>query len=179
VFDMSMKEKISALLDGEIDSSEIDAVLDEMRQQPELRKQWGRYARIQSSLHNEEGPDVADRVWAELQNEPAILAPRKSGIASNPLVRRYAAGLAVAATVAAAAIGSLNWYSPSFVPQTQLLAKGPSQADYIRTSGTHWQVDDPKLEEDLNMYLVEHGGYAGSSGMLSYVKVAGYDEDKK
>ncbi|MDX5151510.1 MAG: sigma-E factor negative regulatory protein [Acidiferrobacterales bacterium] len=176
---MSMKEKISALLDGEINSSELDVLLDEMRQQPELRKQWGRYARIQSSLHNEEGPDVADRVWAELQAEPAILAPRKSGIASHPLVRRYAAGLAVAATVAAAAVGSLNWYAPSFVPQTQLLAKGPEQADYIRTSGTHWQVDDPKLEDDLNMYLVEHGGYAGSSSMLSYVKVAGYDEENK
>jgi sigma-E factor negative regulatory protein RseA len=175
---MSAKEKISALLDGEIDPSELDALLDELRQQPELRKQWGRYAHIQSCLHNDNGPDVADRIWAELQNEPAILAPKKFNFASHPLVRRYAAGLAVAATVAAAAVGSLNWYAPSFTPETQLLAKGgPEQADYIRTSGTHWQVDDPKLEDDLNMYLVEHGGYAGSSSMLSYVKVAGYDED--
>lgn len=176
---MNMKEKISALLDGEIEPSELDALLGELRQQPDLRKQWGRYARIQSSLHNEDGPDVADRIWAALQDEPAILAPRKSGLASHPLVRRYVAGLAVAATVAAAAIGSLNWYAPTFAPQAQLLAQaGPEKANYIRTSGTHWQVDDPKLEDDLNMYLVEHGGYAGSSGMLSYVKVAGYDEDK-
>ena len=176
---MNMKEKVSALLDGEIEPSELDTLLEELRQQPDLRKQWGRYARIQSSLHNEDGPDVADRIWAALQDEPAILAPRKSGLASHPLVRRYAAGLAVAATVAAAAIGSLNWYAPTFAPQAQLLAQaGPGKANYIRTSGTHWQVDDPKLEDDLNMYLVEHGGYAGSSGMLSYVKVAGYDEDK-
>ena len=176
---MNMKEKVSALLDGEIEPSELDTLLEELRQQPDLRKQWGRYARIQSSLHNEDGPDVADRIWAALQDEPAILAPRKSGLASHPLVRRYAAGLAVAATVAAAAIGSLNWYAPTFAPQAQLLAQaGPEKANYIRTSGTHWQVDDPKLEDDLNMYLVEHGGYAGSSGMLSYVKVAGYDEDK-
>jgi len=176
---MSNKEKISALLDGEIKPSELDALLDEMRQQPELRKQWGRYARIQSCIHDENGPDVADRVWTALQNEPVILAPRKFSFAAHPLVRRYAAGLAVAATVAAAAVGSLNWYTPAFAPQAQLLAKGPEQADYIRASGTHWQVDDPKLEDDLNMYLVEHGGYAGSSSMLSYVKVAGYDEENK
>ena len=175
---MNMKEKISALLDGEINSSELGALLDELRQKPELRVQWGRYARIQSNLHGDDGPDIADRVWEELQKEPAILAPRKSRIGSNPLVRKYAAGVAVAATVAIAAVGSLNWFAPEFGPQTQLIAKAPGQADYIRTSGTHWQVDDPKLEDDLNMYLVEHGGYAGSSSMLSYVKVAGYDEDK-
>lgn len=175
---MSMKEKISALLDGEISLSELDALLDEMRQNPDLRRQWGRYAHAQSCLHNDNGPDVADKVWSRLQDEPAIIAPRKSGLVIPAEIRRFGAGLAIAATVAAAAIGGLNWYSPVGPSQQPLLAKGPDQAEYVRTSGTHWQVDDPKLEDDLNMYLVEHGGYAGSSSMLSYVKVAGYDEEK-
>jgi len=175
---MNMNEKISALLDGEVTATEMDSLLNELRQKPELRKQWGRYARIQSNLHGDDGTDIADRVWEALQDEPAILAPGKSRFTSNPLVRKYAAGLAVAATVAMAAVGSLNWYGPQFSSQAPILAKAPQQSDYIRTSGTHWQVDDPKLEDDLNMYLVEHGGYAGSSSMLSYVKVAGYDDDK-
>lgn len=169
-----MKEKLSALVDGELETGELHALLDELRKDSALRRQYGHYVRAQGSIHDENGPDIADRVWDRLQDEPAILAPRKKAA----VIRRVAAGLAVAATVAGIAVGSLNWFAPLDNKST-LVASSPDKADYIRAGGTRWQVDDPKLEDDLNVYLVEHGGYAGSSamnGVQSYVKVAGYDD---
>lgn len=173
-----MKEKLSALIDGELDAAELNALLDQLRKEPELRQEYGRYVQIQASLHGEDGPDVADRVWAQLDSEPAILAPvRRKNPGFSP-ARKFVAGLAVAATVAGVAVGSLSWFSPVKSPAPSLVASAPNTTDYVRTSGTRWQVNDPKLEDDLNVYLVEHGGFAGSSGMngvRSYVKVAGYD----
>lgn len=169
-----MNEKLSALVDGELEAGELGRVLDELRKDPSLRQQYGRYIQAQGSLHDETGPGIAGRVWDRLQDEPAILSPGKK----TSVIRRVAAGLAVAATVAGIAVGSLNWVGP-LDNQPTLVATSPEKADYIRAGGTRWQVDDPKLEDDLNVYLVEHGGYAGSTamnGVRSYVKVAGYDD---
>ena len=176
-----MKEKLSAMLDGEISPAELSELLDEMHRSPELIKQWGRYVRIQSSLAGESGPDVADRVRAEIELEPAILAPNNIGSDRHPAVRKLVSGLAIAATVAGVAVGGLRWFTPGSSSTPPLLAQSPQQADYIRASGTRWKIDDPGLENDLNVYLVEHGGYAGSSnmnGVQAYVKVAGYDDYK-
>lgn len=173
-----MMEKLSALVDGELEPAELHALLDQLRKDPALRQEYGRYIQAQATLHGEDGFDIADRLWAQLENEPAILAPVMHKSAGFTPARKFVAGLAVAATVAGVAIGSLNWFSPAQTSSPTLVAAAPGQADYVRTSGTRWQVNDPKLEDDLNVYLVEHGGFAGSSGMngvRSYVKVAGYD----
>jgi len=175
-----MKEKLSALIDGELEAAELAALLDQLRREPALRQEYGRYIQIQATIHGEDGPDVANRVWAQLDGEPAILAPtRHKGVGAGfTPARKFVAGLAVAATVAGIAVGSLSWFSPVKTPAPTLVASAPNPTDYVRTSGTRWQVNDPKLADDLNVYLVEHGGYAGSSGMngvRSYVKVAGYD----
>jgi anti-sigma factor RsiW len=174
-----MKEKLSAMLDGEISASELGELLDAMRKDPGLRQQYGRFVRAQSSLHNEDGPDIAAPVRARLDAEPTILAPGRKTSVRVPALGRVAAGLAVAATVATIAVGSLNWIAPGDESSPTLVANAPEQVEYVRSGGTRWQVQDKKLEDDLNVYLVEHGGYAGSSamnGIRSYVKVAGYDE---
>jgi len=173
-----MKEKLSALIDGELEPAELHALLDQLRKDPALRQEYGRYIQAQATLHDEDGFDIADRVWAQLDSEPVIFAPARHKSAGFTPARKFAAGLAVAATVAGVAVGSLNWLSPVQTQSPTLVASAPNPTDYVRTSGTRWQVNDPKLEDDLNVYLVEHGGFAGSSGMngvRSYVKVAGYD----
>jgi sigma-E factor negative regulatory protein RseA len=71
--------KISALADGELAPSELDAVFAGLRQ-PEGRKSWDLYHQIGDALRSEEmavemSPDFASRMAARLDAEPTILAP--------------------------------------------------------------------------------------------------------
>jgi len=175
--EMTLKEKISAMIDGELDAAELNQVLDAMRSDSELRELYGRYCLAQAGLHDEVGMDVAGRIRGRLEVEPTVFAPGAIRVPIQPRTRKFVAGVAIAASVAAVSVFGLRWFGQeSATPQ--LIATAPEQADYIRASGTKWSASDPGLENDLNTYLVEHGGYSGASGMnglMSYVKVAGYD----
>lgn len=176
-----MNEKLSAMMDGEVTDHEVDEVLRAMREDPELRRTWGRYHHARAAMSGEQGADLADRIAREIQDEPTVIAP---GLAARArTVRQFAAGLAVAASVAAIAIVGVRQLGPQVggKPSAQLVAQAqktaPKSGDYIRAEGgTHWQKADPKLQNDLNLYLVEHGGFSPS--MMTYVKVAGYDDSK-
>lgn len=174
------KVRLSALVDGEVSPLEMEQMLDLTRNDQSLRKVWGRFNRISASLHGDNGSDVADKIWAKLQQEPTIMVPGNKNRFSGA-IRRFGVGLAIAATVAGVAVGGLRFLSPGISTSPQLLATAPDQVEYVRAKGTRWQIDDPVLENELNVYLVEHGGYAGSTsmnGMQSYVKVVGYDDEK-
>jgi sigma-E factor negative regulatory protein RseA len=73
------QEKISALADGELESSGLDAAFASLRQ-PEGRKDWDLYHQIGDVLRSEEmavemSPDFAARMAAKLDAEPTIFAP--------------------------------------------------------------------------------------------------------
>jgi sigma-E factor negative regulatory protein RseA len=77
--DNAPQEKISALTDGELEPSELDAAFASLRQ-PEGRKDWDLYHQIGDVLRSEEmavemSPDFAARMAAKLDAEPTILAP--------------------------------------------------------------------------------------------------------
>jgi len=97
-------ERISALVDGELDEREHQTTVDKLLARSENRKVWGRYHVIGDTLKRSlpKGMDhgFSSRVMAALDDEPTVLAP--------PPVRsswgQRAAGLAVAASVAAVAV---------------------------------------------------------------------------
>lgn len=73
------QEKISALADGELEPSELDAAFASLRQ-PEGRKDWDLYHQIGDVLRSEEmavemSSGFAARMAAKLDAEPTILAP--------------------------------------------------------------------------------------------------------
>jgi sigma-E factor negative regulatory protein RseA len=73
------QEKFSALADGELESSELDAAFASLREQ-ENQKDWDLYHQIGDVLRSEEmavemSPDFAARMAARLDAEPTILAP--------------------------------------------------------------------------------------------------------
>ena len=74
------QEKVSAFMDGEIDSDEI---LDALKSDPELQAQWQRYHVIRSGLRKEASVapqlDITSQVAAALDNEPTVMAPKRSG----------------------------------------------------------------------------------------------------
>lgn len=74
-----MKDKLSALLDGDLDEHASGAVLDSMRHEPDLKARWDEYCLIGDMLRGENGgrTDFTARVMAGLEDEPTVLAPAR------------------------------------------------------------------------------------------------------
>src|SRR5215213_5183812 len=107
-----MKDRISALMDGELDDTAAAQTIDTLNQDREALDSWRMYHLISDALRDTQvlSAGFASRVAAELAKEPTVLSPRamKSGRADPP--RR---ALAWAAGVAAVAL--VGWLG--FAPQ--------------------------------------------------------------
>jgi sigma-E factor negative regulatory protein RseA len=97
-------ERISALMDGELDRQQASAVFPDMRQHDEMREAWATYHLIGEAMRGQPCPDsrVAGLVARRLATEPTVLAPR----ASKASLRRKWAWPSIAA---AAAVASVTW----------------------------------------------------------------------
>lgn len=177
-------ERMSALVDGELDATTRESALDQIGADPELRGAWMRYHLISDALHgtlaSDAGASLADRVRDAVREEPAVLAaprperPRES-------LWRYAGGVALAASVAMVAVLGLRGLDAERGAGPDLLAGQTAGgatpvATEPRLAGMRWDVDRPDLEAKLNSYLVNHSAYTGSGVyvMKPYVRVVGY-----
>lgn len=189
-------ELTSCLLDGELGRDSQQRVVTEMlgTAQGELDR-FGRYRLIGDVMRGESGVlavSVADRVREALQEEPVVLAPRR--VMPRQWLRPVA-GLAVAASVAAAAVvvapnlmtgaGTGGQpvqlaadYRPPPLPPT-LVAAAPS-APPVRTDAgaqgdeRRWQALDRDLEDRLNRLVIEHQEFGGRSGINGPVPHIGF-----
>jgi len=133
----SSDERISALMDGELDESTRRVTADELLNKDEARNTWARYHLISDTLrqHLPAGMDrqFSSRVMAALEDEPTVLAPSTSQ--ASPLARRLA-GLAVAASVAAVAVMGVQfmYQQDGQVPAGQM-AQAPNSASPSNTPG--------------------------------------------
>lgn len=191
-------ERLSALLDGELDNDEARAAWQELHQDSDHQQRWTRYELIGDTLRNnlpEQLPlNLAARISDALEDEPPLLAPTGEDVlqAAPPKKRLTAriwqpvAGLAVAASVAVVAVIGLQHQAgqefPGGLTGSQVAENASADALKARTPGTHWQnVNEPEVAKRLNRYLVGHHGSAPANslkGMLPYVTVVGYDADR-
>ena len=169
-----MKEKISALLDGEADDLERERVLRAMDSDPELSATWERYHLFGTAIRHElevmASPEVAQRIHAQLRDEVPV-RPGVGALLHSRNVLKLGAGAAIAATVAAVALLNLQ---PILKPSTDLVAKSPLSNSGTRLADT--RQARPEQLNALNPYLMQHGEFtpaAGMNGMLSYVRVVG------
>lgn len=178
------KEKMSAMLDGELAPDQVDSLIRQINNNPELQRTWERYHVASAAMHGEQGqyrPDLSQRIIEQLKLEPVMLVPE----ATVQPVRRWTqalAGLAIAASVAAVAVFGLPSLFHEPTGNELLAGKSIEQGDYIRAGNTHWKNDSPALEQELNLYLVEHNAYSPVSnlkGIMGYGAVAGYDNASK
>jgi sigma-E factor negative regulatory protein RseA len=106
----AIKEQLSACLDGELPKAELDLLLKRVERDPELRDSIGRYALIGEALRNDRpvvAKGLAAKVAAALEQEAA---PKPGAKISPVWMKRFrpAAGIAVAAGVAAVAVLSVQ-----------------------------------------------------------------------
>lgn len=177
-----MNEKLSALMDGELDEAEAEQLLSQLKTDKDLRAAWGRYHLAGSALRAENvlgSAKLAARITAQIKNEPQILAPNNWLRQPAKKIIKLTGSLAIAASVAAVAIVSLQVETTEQVGQQNIANLNTIGAgDFIRASGTRWSKGTSKTEKALNMYLVEHGEFSPSSnfkGMMSYGRIVSYD----
>src|SRR5687768_3914526 len=108
-----MQEKISALMDGELDAEDASVLIEQFTNTEELRQQWVAYHLISDALgQSEVRPfDITRRVNARLASEPLVSAvPAVSPIPIHrPTTKRRPVAYAAAASIAAVVVG--GWMS--------------------------------------------------------------------
>lgn len=194
------KDSLSALLDGECSSGELDRILEEMERSPELKASWSRLCMARDAVEGvhvrKPAVDLCAGVMARLDERPATTGSRVV-----PLVRDRArsywkplAGLAAAASVAAIAVtvnlpqGSSSGVGAGAgligVPQVASEVSLPAvqrrprylQAVSVDADAAE-QARRAAMQEELRDYLIEHSNTLSNRGMgatLSYARFAAH-----
>lgn len=188
--DTGSRERLSALVDGELDGGDVDAACGDWRADTDLRRIWHAWHAIGDVLRSDDlACDAqADRrfcaaVSARLATEAVVLAPAKlaAPVAASSLRARWAVGSAVAAGLVLAA-GTFALVGPGTAPTPErvaltdgsitpaagpqsTLASLPTDADV--SAPLVATIADQNLIRDarLDRYLVAHKQFAGSSAL--------------
>jgi len=155
-----MKDKISALMDGELDDQTAARMLEVVASDREARDAWSTYHLISDALGKSRmlSEGFGERVAAALAAEPTVLAPRRLGAAREP--RRW---VALAAGVAAVSLVGWLGFAPQLATQ---VAKAP--APVVSKDAKPAMVALPSGTSD---YLLAHQGF---SPRMSLVGIAPY-----
>lgn len=178
-------EQLSHLMDGEIEDEA--KLLAAMKQDAGLSARWERYHLIRDVMGNhlpeQFSSNLADRVSAQLDDEPTILAPPRRRLFSREAIVKPAAGFAIAATIATVAVMSVQTtqlaqqqsYEVATVkvqPQPRHKVANLAQASLLAERKQHIRAVDSKLSG----YLVKHNEYSVSArmqGVLPYMRIVG------
>jgi sigma-E factor negative regulatory protein RseA len=118
-----MNPEISALMDGELEQHAAKTLITQLQSDKALQQSWSVYHQIGDCLRREHMHDDAltSKIFAGLQAEPTILAPRPRTAGFAPII-----ATAMAASLATVAVVSWLGYQSSQAPVT-VVAKAVSQ----------------------------------------------------
>ncbi len=186
-----MKTKISALVDGELESRELDQVIDALDRDDALRETWRLYHLLSDAMRelSLRSPGFSARFADKLAAEPTILAPGR-------LRAERGRWMALSAAASLAAVALVGWLAfapplettPGVLPGAPL-ASAP-QAGRIQSASTEGvrpvmrQTLERRLgsaplpmrvllPEAANDYLLAHQEFSPRSalqGMAPYVR---------
>ena len=161
-----MKEKLSALVDGELRSSDLHTHLVRLRTDLELRGAWSTYHLIGDALRGHFGPEIIDRVVERLRDEPTVLAPR-----IVPIKRFSWYAMSAAAGFAAVALvvwtASPMWKAPEpAMGSVASGATGTAGSVTIRAPGAlSAEAKPPVTSAEVENYLLAHHPFSHTSAM--------------
>lgn len=153
----TQSEQLSALMDGELSPEQLQQLLREVEQQPELRQQWSNYHATRHTLFEKRNcaivqTSIADRVMAQIESEPTVLAPA-AGEQKKRLNRPWLP-LALAASLATVTFWVIQ---PQIQPQ-QHLAHSSVETEWVEVDGSwveRW-VNPLEQQGRMRSYLVRH-----------------------
>lgn len=186
-------EMLSAALDGECSSGELDRLLQELERVPRMRLEWSRLclardaaaaARVRLGARC-----ICDGVMTAIEREP-VPSPRVVAAPRRPLLSwRPMAALAAAASVAGVALISyhnINLSKSDALPVTAALL--PVAASGVQTAALSQPAtlsapaaaNHPLSNEDMQQldgYLIDYSNYRAGAGMgdtLGYARFAAH-----
>jgi len=166
-----MKEKISALIDGELPQQEAGRIFDELKAEGGAREDWRCYQLIGETMRDSHGLSAgfAARVAERIAREPTVLAPvrRENRPARQPLW-----ALSAAASLAAVALVGWIAFGPQEEPREPSMARSQPQAVAQQEAP---RVAPPAAAND---YLLAHQGYSPRNslqGVAPYVRTVSGD----
>jgi sigma-E factor negative regulatory protein RseA len=151
-----MKEKISALMDGELEGSAADEALALLGRDGEAADTWRLYHLMSDAMHEQPllSATFSRRMSERLAGEPTVIAPGR--LPGRTPVQRFA--YAAAASIAAVAL--VAWLA--FAPQR------PADVAIAKV-----QPPAVSLPAQANDYLLAHQGFSprvSLQGMAPYVR---------
>ncbi|MGY6276497.1 sigma-E factor negative regulatory protein [Methylomonas sp. MgM2] len=159
------KEKLSLLLDDQLDRAQAFSLLKAVRQDTELQAKLQRYSLISHALKSEQcsvaSLDFVEKIHQQLDKEPIYFLPRKKQ--AGDLKK---AGLAVAASVLLAVV----WLSAS---QFQKFPGSYHNANTVAQGSVEAEQMNARFKE----YLQAHDNVwyvSNNVGVQSYAHVASY-----
>ncbi len=161
-----INEQLSALADDELPRGEFPLLWQRVAQDPELTARWARYHLMRDALRG----DLPEQVASGLGNTLATsLADEPSRVTKPAGWVRRAAGPALAATVAAVALLTLQVEQPAG-PEEALVVPVTAnpQVDagrFATASGFQWDQAQPEVQTELDRYLLNHTDDAVSTEM--------------
>jgi negative regulator of sigma E activity len=182
-----VKEQLSACLDGELPEGELDLLLKQVGRDSQLRASLGRYSLIGETLRAKASVaaplNFSERVAAAIAAEPAISVPAVARRAPSIAARwmRPAAGVAVAAGVAAIAVFALQAPQQATGPSTiagvtpEPIVSASDPASYIVPASTASSGYVPAAR--LTNYVVAHSEYSSPLGRRSVLSGVLAEED--
>lgn len=165
-------ERISALMDGELDVADAGRELARVGQQPELREHWETFHLIGDAMRGSPllSPRFSARLAEELAREPTILAPQRRKMPS-------AVNYALSAAASLCAVAVVAWVALSgTVPgngsldNEPVVAQAPAASSTLPVSETLLNVP---ADGSMPEYLLAHQGVSPSTvlqGVAPYVR---------
>lgn len=160
-------DKISALMDGELDEHEARRAVLRLKDVGAARESWATYHVIGDVLRGESLPafDVSGRVAAAVADEPAILAPRRPARMNQPLT--YALSAAAASVAAVAVVGWMAFSGNLSTQPLEIARNAPVQ------KAPETQLVSTPSDGQMNDYLLAHQGVSPSNrlhGVAPYIR---------
>jgi sigma-E factor negative regulatory protein RseA len=161
-----MNDRISALMDGEVDQKSAAQLIEALTRDAEAVRTWRNYHLIGDAMRGglllSEG--FTERLAQRLAAEPTVLAPRRIGTESPRLftVSAAAASLAAVAFVGWMAFAPQTLVAPASVAPTVAQIQAPVEAKPVLVP----------LPNAANDYLLAHQGFSprvSLQGMAPYV----------
>lgn len=161
-------EKISALMDGELDERQAREQLSRLAHDEELRRCWHAFHLIGDALRGEHmvSRKFERKVSALLGQEPMVLAPKR-----NTVRRIVAYALSAAAALSAVAlVGWVAFFNNPISPPPEI-AKAPAVSPPASAPAT--QLANVPSEGKMSEYLIAHQEFSPSTaiqGLAPYIR---------
>jgi sigma-E factor negative regulatory protein RseA len=176
-----MKDRISALMDGELDDRAAAQAIEGMRSDRQGLETWRMYHLISDAMRDSRvlSEGFVARVAGQIDKEPALLAPHRARV--EP--RRWIP-LSAAASVAAVALVGWVAFGPQQNPENIQAARAPAVAAKSQPAPTVAKAEPPadtavrpaiapQFTSATNDYLLAHQGFSSRislQGMVPYVR---------